>query len=81
MPLCHNSKARTITGQRKISGVASINPALAEECRAVWLEVVDLDKASGLVQVFDLLTTPTFYRVIHYNRPVGEGKVCANRMQ
>jgi hypothetical protein len=28
--------------------VASINPALAEEFRAVWLEVVDLDKASGL---------------------------------
>ena len=22
-------------------------------------------KAAGLVQVFDLLTTPTFYRVIH----------------
>ena len=53
--------------QRKISGVASINPALTEKCRAVWLEVVDLHKAAGLVQVFDLLTTLTFYRVIpHY---------------
>ena len=38
--------------QRKISGVASIN----QECRVVWLEVVDLDKAAGLVQIFDLLT-------------------------